>query len=278
MSRSYNFCFTLNNPTDSTRSIVDSLECRYMVYGEEVGESGTPHLQGVVCFVQQRSLSSAIKALAGCHVEIMKGSVQQAVTYAKKDGRVTERGTAPVHPGKRERDDWDGYLDSIKRGRSDELPAKLQITLSGHIQRLESKYAPVPSDLPPGTISGLWIYGDSKVGKSHWFREQYPDFHHKRANKWWDGYTGQPTVLLEDIDSTHAFLAHDLNVWVDRYWFPAEIKGGMTKIRPTLVAVTSRYSIDEVFASCDQSTRDSLERRFTVRHMVKPENQAWQSR
>ena len=95
MSKFRNFCFTHNNYTDT--SLEDEISCKYIVYGREVGESGTPHLQGFLSFPTPRTLSGAIKSLPGCHVEIAR-NVPAAIEYCKKDGAYTERGTAPLTP------------------------------------------------------------------------------------------------------------------------------------------------------------------------------------
>ena len=66
--------------------LVDTLDCAYIIYGKEVGASGTPHLQGLVRWKNERSLSASIKALPGCHVEVTK-SLFDAIEYCKKEGR-----------------------------------------------------------------------------------------------------------------------------------------------------------------------------------------------
>jgi hypothetical protein len=73
------------------RGEVGEIECRCIVYGKEVGAAGTPHLQGAISFKAAKTLSAAIKALPGCHVELAK-SMEHAAAYCKKDGLVTERG------------------------------------------------------------------------------------------------------------------------------------------------------------------------------------------
>ena len=42
MSKSRNFCFTLNNYTEEEENILITADCKYLVMGKEVGESGTP--------------------------------------------------------------------------------------------------------------------------------------------------------------------------------------------------------------------------------------------
>lgn len=42
------FCFTVNNPQDYHVEALQALDYRYLVYQVEVGEAGTPHIQGFV--------------------------------------------------------------------------------------------------------------------------------------------------------------------------------------------------------------------------------------
>lgn len=93
MSRVRAYVFTHNNYPST--DMEDNLECKYIIYGKEVGASGTPHLQGFVYFVNAMSLSAAIRKLPGCHVEVAK-SVEAAIEYCKKDGDFTERGIPPM--------------------------------------------------------------------------------------------------------------------------------------------------------------------------------------
>lgn len=90
MSRSRCFTFTHNNYPNT--DLEDQLECKYIIYGKEVGASGTPHLQGFVSFDNPSTLTAVIKKLPGCHVEVAIAP-DQAIEYCKKDGDFTERGS-----------------------------------------------------------------------------------------------------------------------------------------------------------------------------------------
>lgn len=96
-----NWCFTLNNYTDQDEEMLRTLSwgTKYLVYGHEVGESGTPHLQGFVTFQTNQRFKAVKKFLPdGCHIEKARGTAWEAAQYCKKDdkGYVEEYGTCYI--------------------------------------------------------------------------------------------------------------------------------------------------------------------------------------
>ena len=91
VSPSKRWCFTLNNWTeDQLSAIVRECDefCAIAIIGKEVGESGTPHLQGYVEFkIKQRPLSK-MPSTKGAHWETSKGSRIENYEYCTKDGDV----------------------------------------------------------------------------------------------------------------------------------------------------------------------------------------------
>lgn len=86
---SLKWVLTWNNYTDgSISSIVSHKDVDKYVIGEEVGESGTPHLQGWIKFKRKvRPMGLFAKEI---HWEKAKGSDEQNYIYCSKDHKVTQ--------------------------------------------------------------------------------------------------------------------------------------------------------------------------------------------
>lgn len=104
-TKSKYWCFTLNNYTaEDVEKINDLVEAEgapanYVVVGKEVGESGTPHLQGYIEFTNRKTFASVKRYIGSrAHIEPRRGSQEEAIEYCKKDGNFYERGN-PVEGG-----------------------------------------------------------------------------------------------------------------------------------------------------------------------------------
>lgn len=90
ISPSKKWCFTLNNPSEEEKSSICSIVpqfCSRAMIGEEVGEEGTPHLQGFVEFKTKKRPMSVFSNKR-IHWERMKGTIQENVIYCSKEGAV----------------------------------------------------------------------------------------------------------------------------------------------------------------------------------------------
>jgi len=263
MSLYRNFTFTLNNYQDKPdlHLSLDQLPCRYMKYGKEVSESGTPHLQGMVVFKSQTSLKSAVKKLGGCHVEIMK-SLEGSLIYCSKDGDITERGDCPMSnkaKGEKGREYYQNIIDLAEQDRIDEIDPQARLQYRASIRGFRDD-ASKKRKLEDTDAQHEWYYGPPGSGKSRKAREENPEAYLKMCNKWWDGYEDEEVVLIEDLDVKHEVLGHHLKIWGDRYPHLAEYKGGAKKIRPQKIIVTSNFHPEEIFQ--DEKTLGPILRRF----------------
>lgn len=90
MSRSRTWVFTLNNYEDSDIDRLTHLntELYWCIFGEEVGEQGTPHLQGYIECAKRLMRSNVEKILGGHAWLNVTHDSEAAVGYCLKDGRI----------------------------------------------------------------------------------------------------------------------------------------------------------------------------------------------
>jgi len=257
-----NWCMTINNPTDEDEQDVAAFSelTDYLVVGRETSASGTPHLQIYFILPRKSRRNGILKHFRRPpHIEAARGSHEQASKYCMKDGDFHEVGELPSPPGVAEKERWDAARASAVSGDLSEVPSDIYVRYYRTLKEIAKDHLVMPPNLD-GDVQHEWWHGESGSGKSRKARETYPDAYLKMCNKWWDGYTGQEVVIIEDFDRKHDCLGHHLKIWADRYAFLAETKGGAIAIRPRLIIVTSNYSLTDIFV--DPQTLEPLERRF----------------
>lgn len=111
---------------------------------------------------------------------------------------------------------------------------------------------PVPEWVP---LENEWIWGPTGAGKSKSVNERYPKCFRKPKDLFWDGYTDEKIVYMEDVDSTWGECLYDLKIWADHYRVDARIKHKPPVIiRPEHIIVTSNYTIRECYERMFKST------------------------
>jgi len=121
----FGICFTFNNYTQETllkaRGAVGQAGIKYIAWGIETGEAGTPHMQGYIQ-ANQDKYARLMKVIGSCHMEKQKGDSKQALDYCKKDGDFVEFGTYEhiESPKKRQgqRVDHDKVKELVKQGKT----------------------------------------------------------------------------------------------------------------------------------------------------------------
>lgn len=276
--RSRNWVFTLNNYTAAELAewhghVQDCTDdehktLAYVVFGQEVGESGTPHLQGYIRCKSAKSMAGVRTCYSQrAHWEPRKGTHREASEYSKKEGNFQEGGTEPMQGI---RPDLDNYrMTAVEYGIR-------EVSATGNMQqiRVAEKFLTYNEvgrvmDGPAPTI--LWYYGRSGSGKTReaqrFAQDEYPDDVYWKDNdsKWFDGYDGHKVVIFDDFRSAN----FKLNVFLkllDRYPVRVEYKGGMRQYKPVLVIVTSIHH-PSTFYNIDGEPREQLLRRInTITH------------
>lgn len=266
------WCFTLNNYTPEEEAAVAAFaakpDCVYLCVGREVGESGTPHLQGYVV-MRNAIRMTALKVMSRrLHCEIAVADTTMNRAYCSKDGNVAEFGVPPregevlqKYCGELEKERWASARRAAAESRFDDIPDDIYVKHFGNVHAI-SACASVPLPALDHLTRHLWYYGAPGTGKSLKARSEYPNAFIKDANQWWDGYSGQDVVIIEDLDHYNVGLTRSLKIWADIYDFPAERKGStLGRIRPKLLIVTSNYSIDDIWSDKPVCC-EALKRRF----------------
>lgn len=247
------YCFTLNNfSEDEYEKIVESLDehCIYFIIGKEVGESGTPHLQGY-CLFKRAYRFDTIKDrfFPRCHIEVAAGSAQSNRRYCSKDGNFREGGTIPS--GGSSRDELAVAFKSAMSGGRHGLVEFAESQpgtwyYSGH-NLLRNYYTLQPAIARP-SITVTWLWGESGVGKSRRAHSEMDEaFIKEPRTKWWNGYCLEKCVIIDDFGPGGIDINHLLR-WFDRYKCFVESKGGMLPLYADKFIVTSNFHPSKVFS------------------------------
>lgn len=161
------------------------------------------------------------------HFEIVKVN-NGAHTYCmKEDTRLEgpfEFGTRPVQRSSKH--DWEEVKQCAVKGELDKIPGEIFVK---HYQNLRAiaKDHQVNVNRTEARQC-IWYYGKAGCGKTRTAVANHPDAYMKLSNKWWDGYQGQKSVILDDLDPERAKpLTQHLKHWADPWGkMPGEIKGG----------------------------------------------------
>jgi hypothetical protein len=268
------WCFTLNNYSNDDKqhlsSLFNSLDaCVYLVYGEEVGDNGTPHLQGFVSFSSRKTLNYCRQQLSSsAHFEVARGTPVQAADYCKKDGAFTELGVLPA--GRGDRSDLRSLAERIHAGATQqeietEFPAQFIRYRSNILATIRERVQPRDPASPP-TVIVLW--GRSGAGKTRTIFDYHNanDIWVHGSGKWFDGYHGQQVALFDDYTGSEFKLGFLLKL-IDRYPMRVEVKGDFVQWRPSKIYFTSNKDPQNWYPNVSDEHRNALFRRFSqVQH------------
>ncbi len=259
------WCFTINHARMD--QIIFTEDLKYVIVGaEQAPTTGTYHLQGYVCFKNRIRLTGAKAHFPRAHLEIMRGTIAQAIAYCKKDGDWKEWGVIPSSAAAKVHKIWNLAYQKAIDGKIDEIPKCMLVRYYQAFKRMEQDNPKKPARL--AVRQNIWIHAPSGYGKSTYAREEYPDFYDKAPNKWFVGYRNETTILCDDFGPEQCkYLGWYIKRWADLFPFPMETKGGGKMIRPERVVVTSQYSIAECF-DYDELVCEAINNRFTVLNLL----------
>lgn len=227
----------MNNYTEEEYEALKGMtQVRYMVIGKEVGESGTPHLQGYVEFLNSKKLATLKNINSRIHWERRFGTAKQAATYCKKEGNFIEIGEMSQQ-GKRS--DLDDVVEMVeKNATSSEIAEcfpKQYMMYGNGIERLKAVRYTDRTEPPCVT----WLWGKTGTGKTRTAVESHSSFYIKDGTQWWNGYEQQEAIIIDDFDGRWPY--RDFLRLLDRYPYQGQFKGGYIKINSPFIYITCEY-------------------------------------
>ncbi len=236
MPRVRNYVFTLNNyDANDIKTLLDSVgeaptTVVYLAMQAEIGENGTPHLQGYMELRRAMTLTALKRnlGLPTIHLEARRGTQAQAIAYVKKDN-TRAPGGGRWEIGTRKRFQGNGAIALIIEGKSmkevaEEFPAEY----------VRSNRGLLALKLIRG-VERNWVmdihiyYGQTGTGKSFKAYEENPDAYTvawptKKGVWWWPNYDAENVVILDEFRHQIPFSAM-LRI-MDRYPYKIQTKGG----------------------------------------------------
>jgi len=253
-SRTYGITWTLFNYEPYVEALQQYAKdnCDYMVYGHEIcPTTGRPHLQGYHHYKTSRTYPNK-KWRSVCDLEKngrdfkAQGTPEQNRKYCLglTDGKTPNTQTWEFGecPAQGTRTDWAVARASLASGT--ELVAVLeeQPQLLPCIRSLE-RFQQLSLRPRNREVNVYVLCGPPGSGKSRWAYDNYKNLYSKPDGSWFDGYTGQDTLLLDDYYGDLPF-AQLLKV-CDRYPLNVPVKGGFVYAQWTTVIITSNRQPEE---------------------------------
>ena len=276
MSQAKYWLFTINNPTVESDYIIRALPYKYLIYSYEMGaDTGTVHIQGYVAFQSAKKLAFMTKHLPGAHVEVRRGSHQQAKDYCSKSQDVThldgpyEFGDDTDIPNnQRQRTDLDEVKKALDEGaKMEDLWEKYFKTTARYYRAFEqyidikSKHREYKDGEKPKVII-LW--GPSGTGKSTRARRDFPGAYwltkpsQSTSTVWWQDYSGEETVVFDEF---YGWIPYDLLLRIlDFYQVTVEKKGSSAKLAAKTFVFTSNKHPDDWYPKVKDTS--ALKRRI----------------
>lgn len=263
------WCFTKHDWTDADIEHLGTKWREYATYlcfqPELAPGTGRRHLQGYFCLTTPRTLRGVkntlfdTASLSSVHLEAAKGTKEEARDYCRKEDSFDDTAgfgftdfgdfeAVPSRRGQGARNDIANCTSILRSGGSLAEVAEADPDSFVKYHKGFIAYQQLICCQPRVRDEGglfpalrvFWFYGPTGSGKTRAAFEEAGDqaiYTKPAGNKWWDGYTGQPVILLDDFRSDWFTFGYLLRL-LDIYPMPLEYKGGMTNLCSQTIYIT----------------------------------------
>jgi len=233
----------------------DEQRMKYLIIGREMcPKTENIHKQIYIEFKTNQRFNSLKKRYPTCHFEKRIGTGFEASEYCKKDGDYTEYGELS-QPEQGKRTDLEEISDKIKKNVNmkdiAEEHSSSYIKYNKGITALKNILCKKRNFMP----EVIWIWGKAGTGKTRKATE-YGDYYIWNGDaNWWDGYYGEPNIIIDDISTIREMSRGFFLKFCDRYPQRLPIKGGFIENTAERIIFTSNYHWSKVFGNADEIKR-----------------------
>jgi len=260
-SKYRNWVFTINNPEAEDVKALAYIKTvtKFLGYQLERGRNGTPHFQGFFQYKAGRSFASLKNLLPRAYLAVQLGTDDQCLKYCCNKAKA-------------------GFIDgpwifgtpsSGQGARADLLILTDYLNTTPTIEDVKEKF---PAEffkfsrhcitflsykkisLKQYDVTTTVFIGDPGTGKTTKAMEYglklangTEPYLKSSSNKWWDGYSHHPVVIIDDFDrcNINGITRDALLQLLGRWPFTVEIKGGSMKIRPLHIIITTNSQLED---------------------------------
>jgi hypothetical protein len=265
--RQRRWSLTLNNPTDEVLAHLNEIDARYVkyaIFAQEVGEKGTPHIQGFIHFKNAKTLTATKKFLGSekWHLEVSQGTDFENREYCTKDDQWFEIGEVPNEHGPV--DAWEDILNMIEGGFNNRQIVRkypgIAIRCMSAIEKYRTEFEWAEMRCWRD-VEVEYIAGPTGCGKSRGVL--YNDdgsvdtdvYSCTNAKNPFDKYDGEATIVFEEFRSQ--FTCRDMLNWIDGHplLLPARYADRMAKF--TKVVILSNWRFAEQYHTVAESSPET---------------------
>lgn len=248
--------------------------CGYLCFQREVcPETKREHWQGYAEFKGNGGIRfSTVKKRLGidCHAASSRGSPAQNRSYCSKPDTAVantfeEFGTIGQQGC---RSDIKAVVDMVLEGKTNGeiIDAHPEVYLRMHrginVVRRDKMPERKISDPAPAV---MWRWGPPGVGKSRWVYDNFDakDIYDKPdATRWFDGYTGQKVMIINEFEFSKEFSREYLLRLCDRYPIRVQVKGDYVPFTASTIILTSNDHPKKIIG--DDAHWSRWERRINI--------------
>jgi RNA helicase./Putative viral replication protein. len=266
--RMRNVVFTFNNyKQEEYELLLLKLQQKttYYVAGKEVGDGGTPHIQGYFDMKNEMTRSAIFKYFKPLTFFFDKrmGTSEQAISYCKKDNNFVEWGEPNKVKKVGERSDIDEVRQMVSENNGmREIVQKARNYQCLRMAEIILKYNENVRMWKPDVY---WLFGDTGAGKTRKAFEIFSDrskvWVSNKTLKWWEGYDAHPDVLFDEFRGDFATF-HEMLRILDQYPYRVEHKGGSRQLLARRIIITSCHPPSEVYNGVTNEDKLQLFRRI----------------